>query len=96
MIKRLQEICLDFMALTPELMTSGLSTSFGLYQLFEKGKKPGEFEKKNHPYDRVVKSLTSAVLALRKKMTVRYLRDSEICRHIAQDVEVAPGDARKT
>ena len=88
-IKRLQEICLDFMALTPELMTSGLQTALGLYQLFERGRRPSEEEKRSHPYDRVVKSLTSAVLSLRKKMTVRYLRDSEVCRHLAQDVEVA-------
>lgn len=74
---------MDFMALTPELMITGLSSCINL----SKPKNDwGEIE--SVQIERIVQSLASSVMSLRKKVHVRYLARSEPSFRVADGVNV--------
>lgn len=82
-IKKVQEISLEFLAITPELMSTGLTSTIGLCK-----PKLEWTEIEGVLIDRMQRSLASAILSLRKRVHVRYLTRSEACVRVAEGVNV--------
>ena len=82
-IKRLQEISLEYLALTPEAMVTGLPSTITLSRPKNEW---GELENIN--IEKMRNTLASAVLSLRKKVHIRYLARSEPAFRLAEGVNV--------
>jgi vacuolar protein sorting-associated protein 45 len=82
-VKKVQEISLEFLAVTPEMMSTGLTSTIGLCK-----PKLEWTEIDGLLVDRMQRSLASAVLALRKRVHVRFLTRSESCARVAEGVNV--------
>jgi vacuolar protein sorting-associated protein 45 len=82
-IKKIQEISLEYLAVTPELMSTGLSSTISLCK-----PKMEWTEVDSLLIDRMQRSLASAVLSLRKRVHVRYLTRSESCARVAEGLNV--------
>jgi hypothetical protein len=90
-IKRIQvnldlqkEIPVEFISLTPEMMVSGLQSTF---QLSRPRNEWGEVEELL--IEKMANSITSTMLALRKRCNIRYLTRSEPSFKVADSVNVA-------
>lgn len=88
-IKKVQEVCLDYLSLTPELMITGLPSALSLGKSKELW---GELELK--AIERIQVSIASSILSLRKKVHVRYLTKSDCCLRIADGVNVDYNERR--
>jgi vacuolar protein sorting-associated protein 45 len=86
-IKKIQEISFEFLAITPEMMTTGLSSTISLCK-----PKMEWTEIDGLLVDRMQRSLASAILAMRKRVHVRYLTRSEACARVAEGVNVLLND----
>jgi Sec1 family len=90
-IKKIQEVSLEYLTITPELMCTGLSSTINLSR-----PRLEWTEIENLLIERMQKSLASSVLSLRKRMHVRHLIRSEACARVAEGVNVGrshPGDS---
>ena len=82
-VKKVQELGMEYLALTPELMITGLNSTIGLSNPKVEW---GDVEAMQ--IDRMSTSLSSCLLSLRKKFHVRYLARSEPCFRVADGVNV--------
>lgn len=82
-IKKIQEVSLEYLSITPELMCTGISSTINL------SKPRLEWtEIESMLIDRMQRSLASAVMSMRKRVHVRHLIRSEACARVAEGVNV--------
>ena len=86
-VKKVQEISLEFLAPTPEIMLTGLQSAITLCR-----PKHEWAEGENVQIEKITSSIITASLAMKKRLNIRYLAKSESCLRIANAVNVVSGE----
>lgn len=81
-VKRLQEVFLEWQGMTPELMTTGLPTTINLTKPRSSWREQEEIL-----FERMSNSLSGFCLNLRQRPTIRYLAGSQAAERLAGNVQ---------